>query len=149
MEKKKPAENWRQLNMQRAREARMLKIREKKDKEIIKKIDNLALTVDDKVEKEIEEKVNRMIKEADTDKIKSDFLKVFYEVGGIKGMVQWIKKNIKNRTEYYKLLTGLLKSESQKPQQTQGQQVILNIITPDKKEEYIINGEHRAEQENN
>lgn len=133
-------QDWRRINMQRAREARMRKLREKKEQEAIQKIDDLALTIDDKVEKEIAAKVETMLKETDPKQLKSDFFKVFYEVGGVKGMVNWIKNNRDNRKEYYKMLVNLLKSETHKQQQSQAQQVVLNIITPDQKKEFIIDG---------
>lgn len=137
-------QNWRANNLAKAREARALKIREQKNKEIDEKLDNLSTTIDDKVEHEVAEKVRQLVDETDVavKKLKTDFYKVFYEVGGVQGMVKWIKSNKRNKLEFYKLFTSLLKSESQKSEPTNIKQgVILNIISPEgSKKEIIIDG---------
>ncbi len=138
--------NWRLANMAKAREARLIQLREKKEKELKQKLENLSATIDAKVEREVEQKVEKMLEEANVRKLKKDFYDVFYKVGGVKGMVAWIKENPKNRMEYYKLFISLLRSESQKQIQSQQQAVVLNIITPDKKEEYIIEQGQEDEQ---
>jgi len=142
----KAQDNWRQKNIQKARLARAEKIKERKLQEVSAKLDELSLTVDDKVEKEVEEKVKGLLKAIDSKKIKSDFYEVFYKVGGVKGMVTWIKNSIKNRGEYYKLLISLLKTESIKQQPTQRQGVILNIIAPSgEKKEIEVHGRIESE----
>ena len=136
-------QNWRANNLAKAREARALQIREKKDKEINDKLTTLSTTIDAKVEQEVEEKVKHLVEETDIEvrKLKADFYKVFYEVGGVKGMVSWIKSNKQNKKEFYKLFIGLLKTESQKTETTNVKQgVIVNIISPEGKKEVIVDG---------
>jgi len=135
--------NWRANNLAKAREAKALKIREQKNKEIDEKLDNISTTIDAKVEHEVAEKVRQLVDETDIEvkKLKTDFYKVFYEVGGVAGMVKWIKSQGRNKLEFYKMFIGLLKTESQKTQTANMKQgVILNIITPDGKKELIIDG---------
>jgi sulfur relay (sulfurtransferase) DsrC/TusE family protein len=136
-------QNWRANNLAKAREAKALKIREIKNKEIDEKLDNLAVTIDEKVEHEVAEKVRKLVDEEDVavKKLKTDFYKVFYEVGGVQGMVKWIKADKYNKKEFYKLFVSLLKTESQKteaPSMRQG--VVVNIISPEGKKEIIVEG---------
>ena len=141
-------QNWRANNLVKAREAKALKIREQKNKEIDEKLDSLSTTIDAKVEHEVAEKVRSLVEETDigVKKMKADFYRVFYEVGGVKEMVKWIKSNNRNKLEFYKLFTSLLKTESQKTTgQTQKQGVIFNIITPEgTKKEIIVDGRTEA-----
>jgi hypothetical protein len=123
---------FRQKNAEKAREARRQKITAEKLAVARREVDEIADSVTIEVERAVAEKVRKIsenIKDTQ-DKIKLDFLKVFYEMGGVKGLIGWVKSDLKNRKEYYKLLIGLIKTETQVMGTSGGQRVVLNIIAP-------------------
>lgn len=82
-------------NLQKANEARALKLRERKLQEL----------------DEAKQEVN--LARLDRKRLKEDFLKVFYLIGGISAVEKWAKKDPKNRTEYYRLMASMLKSDAE------------------------------------
>ena len=42
--------------------------------------------------------------------LKDSFLKAFEEIGGTEGLVEWAKKNSKNRERFYQMITKMLPS---------------------------------------
>lgn len=126
--KKNP--NWRAENLRKANEARRLKIEARKLAEAETGLAVIDKAIDAKLEIEVDKRVTTLLESSDVRGLKLEFYSVFKEVGGVRGMVDWIKNNARNRLEYYKLLISLLKSESQKQQVSQKQGVIVNIIQP-------------------
>jgi hypothetical protein len=135
--------NFREINLTKAREAKRLKLTGEKLALIKKEVDEVSNTVDDKIEQAVAGKVREISENLrhTQDKIKGDFLSVFYKMGGVKGLLDWVKKDFKNRKEYYKLMIGLIKSETQVMGNTNQQQVVLNIIAPKERRGDFIDGE--------
>ena len=96
-------------NIKKAHEARALKAKQKQMESLQLQLENLKHTLDDKVDSQLCE----YFKKIDRKQLKDDFIKVFYEVGGIQGLKKWVMKDTKNRLDYYKLLVTLLKSASE------------------------------------
>lgn len=132
--------NYRAENMRKALEVRKQKFQEKK---LSEQLLTLSDSIDDKLEAEVAAKVDKLLEDSDSKKLKANFYRVFYKSGGVKGLINWIKEDGRHRLEYYKLLIGLLKAETQKltPEGGQKQVVIVNIITPDNKQEIIVSGQ--------
>jgi len=132
--------NYRAENMRKALEVRKQKLQEKK---LSEQLLNLSENIDDKLEIEVAAKVDKLLQDSDSKKLKANFYRVFYKSGGVRGLISWIQSDGRHRLEYYKLLIGLLKAETQKPTSEGGQKqaVIVNIINPDSKQEIIVGGQ--------
>jgi hypothetical protein len=127
-----PNRNWRSENIRKANEARKKKFAERR-----------ALAFRDgqelqDAEKFLDQSIQRFEQDSNVGRLKGDFYKVFDAIGGVRGMVNWVKEDKKHRMEYYKLFIGLLKAESNKQVEGQKQQVIVNIVTPEEKKETVI-----------
>jgi len=128
--------NYRAENMKKALEVRKQKLQEKK---LSEQLLALSENIDEKLEVEVAAKVDKLLEDSDSKKLKSNFYRVFYKSGGVKGLISWIQSDARHRLEYYKLLIGLLKAETQKPTSEGGQKqaVIVNIVYPDERKESI------------
>jgi len=137
-EKMIPHGNYRLENIKKATEARVRKAKERREL----KAKKLSLISVDSInaEKFLNDSIQKFGEDSNIGSLKNSFYTVFNEIGGVDGMVKWVKKDQKNRMEYYKLFIGLLKAESTKQPEGQKQQVVVNIISPDQKKEIIIDG---------
>jgi hypothetical protein len=150
--------NYRSRNAAIAREARKKKIIDEKLNELDDKVRGLSQEVDKKIEegldKQIAEKVQEVVKDLSfvSKKVKQDFLDAFDKCGGVDGLVNWAmggilpdgKFSLGHRTDFYKLIISLLKSETAKPDSGgQKQAVIVNISGVGKGKELKVelNGE--------
>ena len=131
-EKMIPNGNWRSENIRKATEARMKKRAALKEAE-----ESNALVCIDETEKFLDKSIIKFEGDSNISRLKADFYKVFDKLGGVSGMVAWVRADKRHRMEYYKLFVGLLKAESNKQVEGQKQQVIVNIISPDKGKEVI------------
>jgi hypothetical protein len=131
--------NWRLENLRKANETRKRKKEERRLLEEKCDMSSMGSMLTSKVEVEVaNRKVGEALDDVESRGIKSDFYKVFEAVGGVSGMVAWIKKDQRHRLEYYKMLVSILKSESTKQQSVQKQGVIVNIITPDQHKQTLL-----------
>jgi hypothetical protein len=98
-------------NIKKAQEARARKQREKALAKMDEDLENLK----DKVETKVEDKVDKAVKEylgkVNRSKLKDEFLQVFHDMGGRGALKKWAKDH---QTEYYKMMTAMLKAETEK-----------------------------------
>ena len=118
-------------NLAKARMTRKINA-EKKRADKLEEVKKRKEILDIEINDHIEKKVSDALKKVNPNDLKQDFYKIFYRVGGVKGFVDWVKEDKKNRIEYYKMLVSLLRVDAEREQEIK-QGVILNIITPDKK----------------